>query len=63
MSEKTKKAGNEETEDASYNWLRGNIRHYRELKKRLGDMFTKKQQTYLDKLESYAKEENIEIVE
>jgi len=61
MTKKKDKSKNDETEDIGNNWLRGSIKYQRALKERLGDMFTDKQQRYLDALEATAKEENVKI--
>ncbi len=49
------------TPEAGHNWIRGSIKYNRALKKRIGDMWTKKQEKYLLNLEEWAKEENIKI--
>lgn len=61
MTKKKDKQTKEKTPKTEYDWLIGNLRYQRKLKKRIGDMWTGKQEHYLQKLETYAQEVNIEI--
>lgn len=48
-------------ENKEYSWLIGALHYQRKLMKRIGDLWTKKQQNYLSDLEHAAQEAGLDI--
>ncbi len=61
MSEEEIEAFIEENKEKGWTRFIKTLHYQRKLKKRLGDMWTKKQERWLNKLEDYAKDEGLDV--